>query len=80
MPTVPWFWHMVSAFFTWPRIWLSPITTESSPAATAKVWATAPSSKYTAQRACRSTTGRPARSASALVASSRAPWKRDTDA
>ena len=30
---------------TWPRIWLSPTTTESSPAATEKVCATAPSSK-----------------------------------
>ena len=80
VPTVPWFWQVVKACFTWPRIWLSPTTSESRPEATAKVWATAPSSKKTAHRLCSSGIGRPAMSASAVVASSSAPWKRETEA
>ena len=43
-PTVPCSWPTRSASRVWPRIWPSPTTIESSPAATWKRWETAPSS------------------------------------
>ncbi len=43
-PTVPASWPSRSASRVWPRIWLSPSTIESSPAATWNRWETAPSS------------------------------------
>ena len=45
VPTTPAPWAAVRAARTWPRIWVSPSTIESSPLATLKVCATAPSSK-----------------------------------
>ncbi len=43
-PTVPCSWPTRSASRVWPRIWPSPTTIESRPAATWKRWETAPSS------------------------------------